>query len=174
MEAINRKEKSNKVWQFLGIFILPLILLSGILYAYQKIPTSMMEDNLKKAELGSSYSRLQKLYSNEIRSMDSIFNIIGKVSDETKQDELVRMITIKRTLLEKKDSSELVRSISKMINSHLQHLISFYNLKDKVDKARAEAIQKEMEKQLMQQQMQPGMPMPGEPRADPGAAPVWD
>lgn len=138
----------------------------------------MMEDHLKKVELGSSYSRLQKLYSNEIRSMDSIFNIIGKVSDETKQDELVRMITIKRTLLEKKDSSELVKSISKMINSHLQHLISFYNLKDKVDKAKADAMQKEMEKQLMQQQMQQGMSMPGEPGADPGAtpgaAPVWD
>lgn len=130
MESLNSKEKSKKTWQFIFIFFaLALLPVAAIFFSYFKMPEALQKDDQIKLEQYSNFDRNQKLLLQELNMIDSNFTLIANENSNLEPTSLFTKITNSNLEIAKIDSSDLIKTINKMVENHTNHMNALLKLR---------------------------------------------
>jgi hypothetical protein len=115
MEALNNKEKSKKVWQFLGVFAgLILVPFALVFFSYYKLPQALIAEDQSKLEKFSRYLDMQKRLFKNISSIDGKLQKNLLVTDPNmKKEENAKIANLVQEL-KNIDSSDLILVVAKL------------------------------------------------------------
>ncbi len=155
MEAINSKEKSKKVWQFIGVFagliMLPFALIA---MAYIKLPDALTaEDKAKLEAYNKSYNQKNELVK-ILRKVNKCLTVTKSASSapEVLDKAYKELFEATNKLEELTDStSNLVTCLTNLINNDINRNATAQTLKEqsiKADKEIENALKKKQEQQM--------------------------
>ncbi len=123
MKAINSKERSKQVWQFIFIFLgLAVVPVSLIFFSYYRIPEKLHDQEQRKLINYTNFERSQKVLVRQLDNIDSNLNLLVNESSNELPEVINTRIASSIENIKQTDTGRLVTLILNGYNNHLKHV----------------------------------------------------
>lgn len=163
MKPVNSKERSQKLWQFVFIFLgLALVPTALIFFSYYHVPEEISEMEGRRLVEYSNFQHSQKKVLQKLAEVDSNISIYASAKTENPVM-LEKKIADGLIEIEKLDTSRIIKDVRKGYENHFTHVRQLVEAQAKLNDAATklqEADAKLKSAQSMGGMMSSPMPMP--------------
>jgi hypothetical protein len=130
-----QKEKTKKIWQFVILLALPVLILIGIFFSYYKSPGNLNPYQMEMIKRSEEFNQVTGSIKEKLLMLDSNLNLLANNTSNLGLSQIRTQIELNNEEMIKLDSSRLTKTLYTMVNNHLNHLVELNKVNKEFENA---------------------------------------
>lgn len=130
-----QKEKTKKIWQFVILLALPVLILIGIFFSYYKPPDKLTLYQMEMIKRSEGFNEVTGAIREKLLMLDSNLNLLANNTSNLGLSQIRTQIELNNEEMIKLDSSRLTKTLYTMVNNHLNHLVELNKVNKEFENA---------------------------------------